>query len=140
MRTEGALAQNRALLDAIPDPAEELGAIATRLQAQGAEIELASAEAIRLREAVAGLRQKQAESAAAIQRMNNLRTDIEYAEAAAATIAQRIADTHALEERSAEICAGARDLEIARTAMDRLQAARTEYDNSATGAANCKPR
>ncbi len=128
VRAEGALAQSRALLDAIPDPAGELVAITTRLHGLGEEIELASTEAIRLREAVAGLRQKQAESAAAIQRMNNLRTDIEHAEAASATIAQRIADTHALEERSEDICAGARDLEIARAEMDRLQAARTEYD------------
>ena len=128
VRTEGALAQNCNLLEAIPDPADELGEIASRLHRLGGEIETASAEADRLRDAVTGLRQKQAEAAAATRRIDNLRTEIEHAEAAAASIAERIRNAHALEERAAEIGAGARELEAAQTEMERLQSARAEHD------------
>lgn len=128
VRTEGALAQNRNLLEAIPDPADELGGIALRLNQVGEETDAASAQAQRLRFAVAELRQRQTEADAAGRRINVLRTDIDQFEAAAAIIAERIANAHALEERTAEICAGARELEAARTEMERLQAARAEYD------------
>ena len=127
-RAEGALAQNRTLLEAIPDPAEELAAMATRLQGLAEEIELAVTHAGRLREAVASMRQKQAEIIAAERRIANLRTDIKQSETAAAAIVERITEAHVLEERSAEIDAGAGELKAAQTEMERLQASRTEYD------------
>ena len=127
-RTEGALAQNRALLDSVPDPADEMAGVSKRLEQLGKEVEAASAEVSRLRDEVSALRRKQAESADAERRTENLRTDIEQAESAAAAIAQRIADARALNERSAEICAGARQLAEARAELDRLQAARGEFD------------
>ncbi len=128
VRTEGALAQNRTLLEAVQDPTEELGVIALRLRRLAEEIELTSAESERLRDAVAALRQTQREAAAAVSRNDNLRADIKHAETAVAAVSKRIADSHALEDRSAEICAGARNLEVAQADMGRLQAARTEYD------------
>ena len=128
VRTEGALAQNRSLLDGIPDPAAELAEIASRLRGLGEEIEVSAAKAEQLRDAVAGLRQKQTEADAAAQRMDALRTDIEQSEAAAAAIAERIANARALENRTAEICAGVGALKAAQTEMERLQASRTEHD------------
>lgn len=128
VRSEGALAQNRNLLEAIPDPSHELSDIASHLNRLGEEIEAASAEADRLRIAVTELRQKQAEASAATRRIDNLRNDIEHAEATAAAIAERVQNAHALEERAAEICAGASELEAARTEMERLQSARAEHD------------
>ncbi len=128
VRAEGALAQNRALLDAIPDPVEELAAIASRLKGLGEEIERAGATADRLRDAIAGMRQKQAEIVAAERRIENLRTDIQQSETAIAGTAERIEAAHALENRSAEIEAGAAGLQAAQAEMERLQASRTEYD------------
>ncbi len=128
VRTEGALAQNRNLLEAIPDPALELSEIASSLHRLGGEIEATSANAERLRRAVAALRQQQAEAVAAGRRIEAFRADIERAEAAAASIAERIQNAHALEDRAAEICAGARELGAAQTEMERLQASRAAYD------------
>ena len=127
-RTEGALAQNRSLLEAIPDPAAEIGEITSRLERLGKEIEVSVARAEQLRDAVAGLRQKQTEAAAAGHRIDVLRTDIEQSEAAAAAIAERIANARALENRAAEICAGAAALKTAQIEMERLQTARAEHD------------
>ena len=132
VRTEGALAQNRTLLDSILDPTEDLVGIATRLHGLAEEIELSTANADRLRDMVTGLRQKRAEIVAAGHRIENLRTDIKQSETAAAAIAERIHEADALEERSAEIQAGAEDLEAAQTEMERLQASRTEYDDLRT--------
>ena len=128
VRTEGALAQNRNLLEAIPDPAVELSEIASSLHRLSEEIEATSANAERLRGAVAALRQQQAEAVAAGRRIEAFRADIERAEAAAASIAERIQNARALEDRAAEICAGARELGAAQTEMERLQASRAEYD------------
>ena len=128
VRAEGALAQNRNLLEAIPDPTDELGEIELRLHRLDAEVESRSAKADQLRETVAMLRQKQQEAVAASSRIDVLHTDIEQAERAAVAIAERIANTHALEERASEICAGATELAAARTEMERLQTARAEYD------------
>ena len=128
VRTEGALAQNRNLVDAIPDPTEELGEITVRLSRLGEAIEQTSAQAGRLRDAVAALRQKQAEAASAGLRIDNLRTDIEHAETSAAAIAERIDRARALEDRSEEICAGARELASVQSEMERLQISRAEYD------------
>ena len=128
VRTEGALAQNRNLLEAIPDPTEELGEMESRLHQLSEEIAAASANAERLREAVAALRQQQAEAATAGRRLEALRADIAHAEATAASIAERIRNAHALEDRAAEICAGAAELGTAQTEMERLQASRAEYD------------
>ena len=128
VRTEGALAQNRILLDAVPDPTEELSNIALQLEGLDGRIESATAEADRLRDAVAGLRRLQAEAAAASLRIDVLRTDITKSKETAAVIAERIEQAQALEGRAAEICAGARELEITRTEMERLQASRAEYD------------
>ena len=127
-RTEGALAQNRSLLEAIPDPAAEIGEITSRLEQLGKEIEVSAAKAEQLRDAVAGLRQRQTEAAAASRRIDILRTDIEQSETAAAAIAERIATARALENRAAEICAGAAALKTAQIEMERLQAARAEHD------------
>ena len=129
VRTEGALAQNHALLDSISDPAEELVAIATRLHGLGEAIELATAKAVGLRDTVTGLRQKQSEIVAARHRREILLTDIKQSEATAAAIAERIQEAHALEERSAEIRTGSEELEAAQTEMERLQASRSEYDD-----------
>ncbi len=128
VRTDGALAQNRNLLEAIPDPSAELGEIASRLDRIGDEVKVRSAKAEQLREAVAGLRQKRQEAETAGRRISVLRTDIDQSEAAASAIAERIANAHALEERAAEICAGAGALEAAQTEMERLQAVRAEHD------------
>ena len=128
VRTEGALAQNRNLLEAIPDPALELSEIASSLHRLSEEIEATSTNAERLRGAVAALRQQQAEAVTAGRRIEALRADIERAEAAAASIAERIQNACALEDRAAEICAGARELGAAQTEMERLQASRAEYD------------
>ena len=128
VRTEGALAQNRNLLDAIPDPTAELDEIASRLDRIGDEVKVRSAKAEQLREAVARLRQKRQEAETAGRRISVLRTDIDQSEAAASAIAERIANAHALEERAAEICAGASALEAAQTEMERLQAVRAEHD------------
>ena len=128
VRTEGALAQNRNLLEAIPNPALELSEIASSLHRLSEEIEATSANAERLRRAVAALRQQQAEAVAAGRRIEAFRADIERAEAAAASIAERIQNACALEDRAAEICAGARELGAAQTEMERLQASRAEYD------------
>ena len=128
VRTDGALAQNRNLLDAIPDPTAELVEIASRLDRIGDEVKVRSAKAEQLREAVARLRQKRQEAETAGRRISVLRTDIDQSEAAASAIAERIANAHALEERAAEICAGASALEAAQTEMERLQAVRAEHD------------
>ena len=128
VRTEGALAQNRNLLDAIPDPAAELNEIELQLQCLDKHAESATAEADRLRDALAGLRRTQAEATAAGLRIDVLRTDIGKSEETATAIAARIANAHALEERAREICAGATELAAAQTEMERLQAARAEYD------------
>ena len=128
VRTEGALAQNRNLLEAIPDPAQELQAIESRLRRLGEEIEATSANAERLRDAVAVLRQKQAEAATAGHRIEALRTDIKHSETAAAAMVRRIEEAQALEERSAEISAGVGELEATQAEMERLQASRAEYD------------
>ena len=128
VRTEGALAQNRDLLDAVPDPAEELREIAVRLARLDEKIEQTSAHAGSLRVAVAALRQKQAEAAAAVRRIDDLRADIERAETSVAAIAQRIEQARAMENRSAEICAGAGELASAHSEMERLQASRSDYD------------
>ena len=128
VRAEGALAQNRSLLEAIPDPAAELGEIASRLRGLGEEIEVSAAKAERLRDTVAGLRQKQAEADAAVHRIDILRADIEQSEATAAAIADRIANARVLENRAGEICAGAGALKAAQTEMERLQTARAEHD------------
>ena len=132
VRAEGALAQNRALLDTIPDPAEELAAIASRLQGLGEEIERAGATADRLRDAIAGMRQKRAEIVAAERHIENLRTDIKQSETTAAGVAERIEAAHALENRSAEIDAGAARLQAVQAEMQRLQASRTKYDGLRT--------
>jgi len=128
VRTEGALAQNRNLLEAIPDPTAELGEIASRLRGLGKEIEVSAAEADRLRDAVAGLRRAQTEAAAASLRIDALRTDIGKFEETAAAIVERIQEARSLEERAVEICAGARELEATRADMERLQSSRSEYD------------
>ena len=128
IRTEGALTQNRSLLETIPDPTAELGEITTRLCRLGAEIEAATAKAEQLRDTVAGLLQKQAEAVASGDRIDATRTDIEQSEAAASNIAERIANADALANRAAEICAGAGELKAAQTEMERLQASRAEHD------------
>ncbi len=128
VRTEGALAQNQSLLESIPDPTEELLAIDARLQRLGQQIEVDSANAGQLRDAVSALRQKQVEAAAAGRRIDVLRADVEHAEAAATSIAERIQNARALEDRAGEISAGARQLDAAQTNMERLQASRSEYD------------
>ena len=128
VRTEGALAQNRDLLDAVPDPAEELREIAVRLARLDGEIEQTADRAGSLRVAVAELRQKQSEAAAAVRRIDKLRTDIEHAETSVTAIAQRIEQARAMENRSAEICAGAGELASAQSEMGRLQASRSDYD------------
>lgn len=127
-RTEGALDQNRRLLESIPDPTEELQAIDARLERMGHKIEVASANTGRLRDAVSALRHKQAEAAAAGRRIDVLRADVKHAEAASISISERIKNAHALEDRAVEICAGAERLEAAQTEMERQQASRTEYD------------
>ena len=131
-RAEGALTQNQNLLDAIPDPSEELAAIATRLHGLSDETKSAAAQADQLREAVAGMRQKQAEIVTAGHRIENLRTDIQRTGTTAAAIVERIKDAQILEERSAAIYAGAAELEVAQAEMERLQASRTEYDGLRT--------
>ena len=128
VRTEGALAQNRNLLDTIPDPSEELAGIALRLRSLDERTEAATAEADRLRDAVAGLRRTQAEAAEAGARIDVLRADIGKSKETAAAIAERIEQAQALEGRAAEICAGARELEITGAEMERLQASRAQYD------------
>ena len=128
VRAEGALAQNHSLLESVPDPTEELLEIDARLQRLGQQIEVTSANAERLRDAVSALRHKQAEAAAADRRIDVLRADVQHAEAAATSIAERIQNAHVLEDRAGEICAGARQLDAAQTEMERLQASRTEYD------------
>ena len=127
-RTEGALAQNRSLLEAIPDPAAEIGEITSRLERLDKEIEGSMAKAEQLRDAVAGLRQRQTEAAAAGHRIDILRADIEQSEAAAVAITERIVNARSLENRAAEICAGAAALKTAQIEMERLQAARAEHD------------
>jgi exonuclease SbcC len=127
-RTEGALAQNLASLEAIADPTKELASLDLRLLQLGEDLEIASAESVRRRKAVAELRQKQAEAAAAAGRIESLRHDIVQTEAEAGAISQRISGARALEERSFEICSGTRDLELARVELVRLETARVEYD------------
>ncbi len=128
VRTEGALAQHRNLLDAIADPSDELTDIALRLRSLDERIEAATAEADRLRDAVAGLRRTQAEAAAAGLRIDVLRVDIGKSKQTAAAIAERIEQAQALEKKAAEICVGAKDLKTTRADMERLQASRAEYD------------
>ena len=128
VRTEGALAQNQSLLESIPDPTEELLTIDARLQRVGQKIEVTSANAERLRDAVSALRHKQTEAAAADRRIGVLRADVQHAEAAATSIAERIQKAHVLEDRAGEICAGVERLGAAQTEMERLQASRAEFD------------
>ena len=128
VRTEGALAQNRSLLEAIPDPAAELDRIASRLLRLDKQIDAASGKAGQLRDTVAGLRRKQAEAAAASHRIDILRADIEQSDAAADAISERIANAHELQNRAAEICDGVRELTTAQTEMERLQIDRAEHD------------
>ena len=128
VRTEGALAQNRNLLDGIPDPAEELSEITLKLNGLDEHIENATAEAERLRDAVAGLRRAQTEATAAGLRIDALRTDIGKSEETAASIVERIQDAGSLEERAVDICAGAKELEAAHAEMERLQGLHFEYD------------
>ncbi len=128
VRTEGALAQNRNLLDGIPDPTAELGEIGLKLHQLDERIDNAIAESERLRDAVAGLRRAQTEATAASLRIDALRIGIGKSEETVAAISERIQDALSLEERAAEIYAGARELEVARVDMERLQTSRSEFD------------
>lgn len=132
VRAEGALAQNRILLDAIPDPDEELTEIGDRLGRLGAEIESASSEALRLRDAVTVLQRTQEEASATERRIEGLRVDIQRAEATIIAAEGRLAQARVLDERSEEIAAGERELEAAQAELDRLQSARIEYDRLRT--------
>ena len=132
VRAEGALAQNRSLLDAIPDPDEELTGIGLRLGRLESEIEAASIEVQRLRDVVAGLQRKQEEAAATERRLDGLRVDIERTEATIAATEGRLAQARALEDCSEEIVAGERELAATQAELGRLQSARSEYDRLRT--------
>ena len=127
-RTDGALSQSKSALDAIPDPTDELAAVAKRLTALAAAVDTASADVDRRRAAVAELRRKRDELVAAERRIASLTKDIEQAEVVANAIAERIANAQALSERSAEIRAGALEMEQAHAELNRLEEARSEYD------------
>ena len=132
VRTEGALAQNLDLLDAIPDPEVELAEIRDRLSRLVSEIESASAEALRLRDVVTALRRKQEEVDTIERRIDTLRVDIDRAESAVAATESRLAHAHQLEARSEEISAGERELVAAKAELDRLISARNAYDRLRT--------
>lgn len=127
-RTDGALSQSKSALEAIPDPTDELAAVAKRLTALAAAVDTASADVDRRRAAVAELRRKRDELVAAERRIASLTKDIEQAEVVANAIAERIANTQALSERSEEIRAGALEMEQAHAELNRLEEARSEYD------------
>ena len=127
-RTDGALSQSKSALDAIPDPTDELAAVAKRLTALAAAVDTASADVDSRRAAVAELRRKRDELVAAERRIASLTKDIEQAEVVANAIAERIANAQALSERSAEIRAGALEMEQAHAELNRLEEARSEYD------------
>ena len=127
-RADGALSQSKSALDAVPDPTDELAAVAKRLTALTAGLDTASADVDRHRAAVAELRRKRDELVAAEQRISSLTRDIEQAEAVANAIAERIASARALLERGEEIRAGVREMEKARAELNRLEEARREYD------------
>ena len=127
-RTDGALSQSKSALDAVPDPTDELAAVAQRLTALAADLDAASADVDRHRAAVAELRRKRDELVAAEQRISSLTKDIEQAEVVANAIAERIVNARALLERSAEIRAGVLEMEQARAELNRLEEARSEHD------------
>ena len=126
-RTDGALSQSKSALDAIPDPTDELATVANRLIALAAALDTASAAADHCRAAVAELRRKRDELAAAEQRIASLTKEIERSKDRASAIAKRIANAGALLARSAEIRAGALELEHVRATLNRLEEARSEY-------------
>ena len=131
-RTDGALTQTEAALAAIPDPTDDLAAIARRLTLLDSELAAASADVAQRRSAVAELRRKQAELAAVTQRIDTLRSDLRRADAAIAAIGQRIAGANELAQSSDAINAGLRQLDSARAELERLESARREYDNLRT--------
>ncbi len=127
-RTDGALSQSKSALNAVPDPTDELAAVAQRLTALATDLDAASTDVDRHRVAVAELRRKRDELVAAEQRISSLTKDIEQAEVVANAIAERIANARALLERSAEIRVGVLEMEQARAELNRLEEARSEHD------------
>ena len=127
-RADGALQQTRRALDAIADPAAELGRIADRLAELDGEIAIATTDAERRRADVAELHRRRDAIDVVINRIAGLREDAEQAERAIAAIAERLADYQALAARAESIIAGARGLDAARSDLQRQETARQEYD------------
>ena len=132
VRTDGALNQTQASLDAIPDPSGPLSEIEDKLANLETTISDAAAEVERQSAVVERLRIERREVQTTEQRIENLRADLLQADAATVVIQQRISQTRALIERADEIQGGAKELEAARLELDRLESARREYDRLQT--------
>ena len=128
VKTEGALTQTKAALEAISDPAAELALVERRLAELDDEIATASVQAAERRADVEELRRKEAELAATERHIDTLGNDIRQADDAIATIKRRIDETRAQSERAGEIDAGVNRLASAREELERLESARREYD------------
>ena len=128
-RSEGALAQTKSALDAVPDPAPELAALANRLHELDAEITVASADAAERRAAVTELRRQETELAALERHIAALTNDIARAADSIALARRRINHSQTLAQRADEIDNGVARLTAARSELERLEATRREYDD-----------
>ena len=128
VRTEGALTQSRAALEAIPDPTRELARVEQRLTDLDGELAAAAAKAAEMRGAVEELRRKESALVAVAQQIEALGNDIARADNTITTVRRRIEDTQALAQRAGEIDAGVQRLTAARAELERLETARREYD------------
>lgn len=134
-RTDGALHQTQASLDAIPDPSEPLSEIADRLANLESTISDATAKVERNNAVAEQLRARQREVHTTEQRIENLRADLLQADAAMVVIQQRIGRAQASIQRADDIRYGAKKLETARAELDRLESARREHDRLQAGRA-----
>ncbi len=128
-RSEGALAQTKSALDAVPDPAPELAALTNRLHELDAEITSASADAAERRAAVTELRRQETELAALERHVAALTNDIARAADSIALARRRINHSQTLAQRADEIDNGVARLTAARSELERLEATRREYDD-----------
>ena len=128
-RTEGALAQTKSALDAIPDPIHELAAVIKRLHELDDEIAAASADAMERRAAVTELRRQETELAVLERQIETLGNDIARADHAIAVARRRIKDTQTLTQRADEIDDGVSRLASARDELERLESVRREYND-----------
>ena len=126
-RTEGALMQTRSALEELTDPTDELTNVQRRLKALSGELNAATAEAQQRRDALAALRRKQTELAAAETAVANLLRNVQQEEANLSDIRGRVQAAHETAARADEIGKGVKLLQDARNELERLESVRREH-------------